>query len=993
MFSTSLLKELNLGTDTILCSDIEQSDRVLGALKKNTFDTVDRDVNAWAPCLVAADQQQQFELTWVSQRVLCPTNDVHWEYPPSPCTSIEEDEGCERDDDMGGNYRQQHEDHHASPVPKDPADVFAWTELQRSEAKKAHEPKTVKELERLGHDVPPDVHPYVVGKSDSTRMNYGQLLPYISSDMSKYQDIYAALRSVFADVFEYMAKKIQTILPATYADLRLDAEILPGNACSVVHPFLSLVINLNVATLAHRDSQDKSLCVVLAVGDYEGGELCLYEPGLVLPLRNGDFVAFPSSRYTSVVSRLLAHLGAMSTRQTRSNSTAKPNGARAKKTGAQPTSKGASAGKATSSKPDASSSKHDDSAAAPFNYNAALKEAKEFVRKAMPNASDKEVLAKARRYVTDMRKQGTVSEKDRREGIQAKSALMQKEDEDGDGEVDELEEDFGEGVEVVPPTKANDKRDKSWSKRKAPPASEDEDSEEEGVEQRGKKKAKVEKKRKLARRNTSDEEEVDSNGGHRSMHGSEARGGPAGHRGTKAAEEMEEEEPEDVEMQGKAPSTSAKGKARALSPRNLCGGDEEEDDINVEENEVDDDEIIVKHEEKTPPRKKKAAESAKAKAKPASNPVAKINYATAEAKVIIGTELLKGFVQVVQQEFRVYLALENAWPRSRKHGFVEKTDSAAIIIKRVGEQHKAFQGEEFQAVYKILSKRREVMKYMAKQVYKIASQFRQEVKQKAKRVADRDFLSIKVTEVGRNGERLNPTARAEKLVKAIEARIKWLKEKDAFHHGGMKLSDPDDDTSARDCDRRAFLRTNLLEQHNEVDFDMPFHNDAVAEVMARQWWLGQHPEALREGNQSRFDLNKPLSSNMIALVCSALLVCFDEALRGNMTINFDEKSYAPEHDRIKARIDRLRKLAGPKYREKSGAVAAFLKSMNETLTSHIRTVSGLGGEWEDEAEETEKEDGELEGFLSRWGKKAATSTGAGPSGKGGSTAGDPDSSS
>lgn len=78
----------------------------------------------------------------------------------------------------------------------------------------------------------------------------------------------------------------------------MDAEVLPGNASSLVHPFLSLVVNLNVATLAHRDKQDKSLCVVLAVGEFEGGELCLYEPGLALPLRNGDFVAFPSSRVT-----------------------------------------------------------------------------------------------------------------------------------------------------------------------------------------------------------------------------------------------------------------------------------------------------------------------------------------------------------------------------------------------------------------------------------------------------------------------------------------------------------------------------------------------------------------------------------------------------------------------------------------------------------------------------------------------------------------------
>ena len=87
-------------------------------------------------------------------------------------------------------------------------------------------------------------------------------------------------------------------LPDEYDELRLDAEVLPGNAHSIAHPFLSLVVNLNVATLAHRDRQDKSLCVVLAVGNFEGGALCLYEAGLVLPLRNGDFAAFPSYRIT-----------------------------------------------------------------------------------------------------------------------------------------------------------------------------------------------------------------------------------------------------------------------------------------------------------------------------------------------------------------------------------------------------------------------------------------------------------------------------------------------------------------------------------------------------------------------------------------------------------------------------------------------------------------------------------------------------------------------
>lgn len=92
--------------------------------------------------------------------------------------------------------------------------------------------------------------------------------------------------------------QIELALPEEYRVLSADAEVLPGNARSVVHPFLSLVVNLNVATLAHRDRKDKSLCVVLVIGDFKEGDLCLYEPGLVLSLRNGDFVAFLSSRIT-----------------------------------------------------------------------------------------------------------------------------------------------------------------------------------------------------------------------------------------------------------------------------------------------------------------------------------------------------------------------------------------------------------------------------------------------------------------------------------------------------------------------------------------------------------------------------------------------------------------------------------------------------------------------------------------------------------------------
>lgn len=63
-------------------------------------------------------------------------------------------------------------------------------------------------------------------------------------------------------------------------------------------PFTSLVMNLNVRTEAHRDKWDKSLCLVLAIGDFSGGALVLKEQGLVFELRNGDFAVFRSSEST-----------------------------------------------------------------------------------------------------------------------------------------------------------------------------------------------------------------------------------------------------------------------------------------------------------------------------------------------------------------------------------------------------------------------------------------------------------------------------------------------------------------------------------------------------------------------------------------------------------------------------------------------------------------------------------------------------------------------
>jgi hypothetical protein len=87
-------------------------------------------------------------------------------------------------------------------------------------------------------------------------------------------------------------------LPQEYNVLIKLVEILPGKPDSPVAPFLSLVININVATLGHRDAKDKLLCLVLAVGRFTGGGLVMKEQGLVVDLEHGDFAVFASGDTT-----------------------------------------------------------------------------------------------------------------------------------------------------------------------------------------------------------------------------------------------------------------------------------------------------------------------------------------------------------------------------------------------------------------------------------------------------------------------------------------------------------------------------------------------------------------------------------------------------------------------------------------------------------------------------------------------------------------------
>jgi hypothetical protein len=69
-------------------------------------------------------------------------------------------------------------------------------------------------------------------------------------------------------------------------------------AKSLAYPFGGLVLNLGVATDGHRDVGDKRLCVVIPFGEWDGGELCLFEAGIVVQMKAWDFIVFPSADIT-----------------------------------------------------------------------------------------------------------------------------------------------------------------------------------------------------------------------------------------------------------------------------------------------------------------------------------------------------------------------------------------------------------------------------------------------------------------------------------------------------------------------------------------------------------------------------------------------------------------------------------------------------------------------------------------------------------------------
>ncbi|KAG0692427.1 hypothetical protein DFH29DRAFT_768435, partial [Suillus ampliporus] len=146
----------------------------------------------------------------------------------------------------------------------------------------------------VGDDVPTHIHPHDMARVDVSRTNHTQCLPYASKDILEHQQLYSNILAAFGELFEWLEYVMKEYLPEEYEVLVELGQNLPGGECSPVAPFLSLIINLNVTTQAHRDRFDKILCLVLPIGTFTGGALVMFEQGLVLELSCGDCVIFHS---------------------------------------------------------------------------------------------------------------------------------------------------------------------------------------------------------------------------------------------------------------------------------------------------------------------------------------------------------------------------------------------------------------------------------------------------------------------------------------------------------------------------------------------------------------------------------------------------------------------------------------------------------------------------------------------------------------------------
>ena len=153
-----------------------------------------------------------------------------------------------------------------------------------------------------GHGAPTNVHPFYLYRdrevSKPSHINHSQRLPHLSESIRSQPAEYDALTDALRDICEYINALLAKHLPKEYKTVSILLEDLPLHDRPPTYPFGGFVLNIQVCTDGHVDEFDDTLCLVLPFGQFEGGHLVLWEPGLVVELNQGDFILFPSSKIT-----------------------------------------------------------------------------------------------------------------------------------------------------------------------------------------------------------------------------------------------------------------------------------------------------------------------------------------------------------------------------------------------------------------------------------------------------------------------------------------------------------------------------------------------------------------------------------------------------------------------------------------------------------------------------------------------------------------------
>ncbi|KAK0442065.1 hypothetical protein EV421DRAFT_1711006 [Armillaria borealis] len=146
---------------------------------------------------------------------------------------------------------------------------------------------------QVGKDAPTGVHPHML-YIEGWKNNPTQRLPHYSRQVNKDPDRFELLHNTFKPLIGAIREKLKQVLPKEYKLLEGFTDHLMMNEDSAAHLFGGFVLNFRACMSMHRDTGDYLICIIIPFGEFEGGKLCLFKPGLVLRLLSWDAFIFRS---------------------------------------------------------------------------------------------------------------------------------------------------------------------------------------------------------------------------------------------------------------------------------------------------------------------------------------------------------------------------------------------------------------------------------------------------------------------------------------------------------------------------------------------------------------------------------------------------------------------------------------------------------------------------------------------------------------------------